>query len=79
VISLHGPTGPLVNKNFLASLMSITSEPFQRTDIVPGSTDPVNFYCFTYSNIERGKIATENRNMIEARSDYDLKADYRTS
>jgi hypothetical protein len=33
VISLHGPTGPLENKNFLASYMSFSFEPFQRTDI----------------------------------------------
>jgi hypothetical protein len=33
VISLHGPTGPLKNKNFLASQKSINTEPFQRTDI----------------------------------------------
>jgi hypothetical protein len=33
MISFHGPTGPLGNKNFLVSHKSINTEPFKRTDI----------------------------------------------
>jgi hypothetical protein len=42
-ISLHGPTGPLRNKNFLANYMSVNPEPFQRTDISTQPLGPINY------------------------------------
>jgi hypothetical protein len=39
--------GPLKNKNFLASQMSINTEPYQRTDI---STQPLGPTNYTGSN-----------------------------
>jgi len=57
-LSLHRPTGPLQNKNFLANQLSINVEPFQRTDIGMNPLGPTNYMG---SNNEVSKSKAVNR------------------
>jgi hypothetical protein len=43
-------SGPLKNKNFLASQMSINTEPFQRTDISTQPLGPASIKMFKANN-----------------------------